>query len=80
MQCEVCYFYKPTKYFISLACGHNFCKVCTQTYVDMMINEGKLKNFCCMKTECPEIFEEYRIMELATGNNKKKLEIFKGNF
>lgn len=70
--CNICYSNKKEDQFISLACGHRFCKNCLQRTIDMALQSQSTANLRCLSCWLHQITQE-EISKIATSEQQEKL-------
>lgn len=72
--CAICYTPKSVDQFISLACGHRFCKECLARSIDMVLQNQSTNNLRCYSCWTHLITQE-EIAQIATPSQQEKLGV-----
>ena len=80
MMCELCYESIPETEFYSLKCGHEYCQLCYEDYLNNAIGEGKVLNITCMYgASCREEFTEKNVKDCVSEATYQKYRRFVRN-
>ncbi|XP_018329535.1 potential E3 ubiquitin-protein ligase ariadne-2 [Agrilus planipennis] len=72
LTCPVCVLTHSSDKFLSLNCGHLFCKGCWTIHFEVQINQGISTGISCMARECEVLVPEDFVLKLVLQPNIKE--------